>query len=192
MSIPRRKPLDKLFGLVELGADHAASRYHQQHGFEPSHDDLQPSGNLATTTPVPPAPPNGAIPLRILVNIAKPFASANTSGGILRRTLNCLPFGALKVEVEEISVPFGVVVPDAGSVTVVGIPSTADTRVSLVVPDFLMSLTCECTENPCCLFHFFREVPRYGPEPLTAQLRKQQLRKRQVLQSAVLKLTFPA
>lgn len=46
-----------------------------------------PSGSLATTTPAPPAPPNGAIPLRIEVKMARPLASLMTAGGIFRSTL---------------------------------------------------------------------------------------------------------
>lgn len=45
-----------------------------------------PSGSLATTTPAPPAPPNGAIPDLIEVKMARPFALAMTAGGILRIT----------------------------------------------------------------------------------------------------------
>lgn len=130
------------------------------------------------------------MPLRILVNIAKPLASANTSGGIFRKTLNCLPFGALKVEVDAIAVPFGVVVPDAGSVTVVGIPSTTDKRLSFMVLKFRMLLTGKSTQNPCSLLHLFREVPRHGPEPLATQLHTQQLRKRQIFQFAASQAHF--
>jgi hypothetical protein len=53
-----------------------------------------------------------------------------TSGGILRNTLRCLPLGALKADVavegSSVMLPCGDAVPDTGSVTVVGIPSTAD------------------------------------------------------------------
>lgn len=46
--------------------------------------DHDPSSSLATTNPAPPAPPSGAMPLRIEVKIARPFAFAMTDEGILR------------------------------------------------------------------------------------------------------------
>lgn len=49
--------------------------------------DHEPSGRRPTTIPAPPAPPSGAIPLRMEVKIAKPSADASTEGGTLRSTL---------------------------------------------------------------------------------------------------------
>jgi hypothetical protein len=55
-------------------------------------DDSHPSGRRAKTRPVPPAPPNGAIPDLIAVKITIPLASFMTLGGIFLRTFTVFFF----------------------------------------------------------------------------------------------------
>lgn len=67
----RPKATHKLFGVVAEGADH------------------EPSSRRATITPAPPAPPKGAIPLRMLVKMTMPLACRMMAAGIFLMTFFC-------------------------------------------------------------------------------------------------------
>lgn len=49
----------------------------------------EPSSSFATTTPAPPAPPKGIIPLRIEVKMASPHESRMMRDGIFLNVLRC-------------------------------------------------------------------------------------------------------
>lgn len=102
-----------------------------------------PSGSLAMTTPAPPAPPNGANPVRIAVKMTSPFAFAIALGGIFRNTFLEFFFLSLDlifsvdvvVEAEERSVPLAEGVRDG--------VSEVDTGSSVTTPSTACQLLCE-------------------------------------------------
>lgn len=90
-SKPAIKPIAMLLGEMNEGADQPARRQGSVRSVElaqqwrhAGESDALPSSNLAKMTPVPPAPPKGAMPFRSDEKTTRPFAWRNTLAGILR------------------------------------------------------------------------------------------------------------
>ena len=121
-----------------------------------------PSGSLAMTIPAPPAPPNGAIPVRIDVKIANPLACWITLGGILRSTLRFLlvfffPLASTAPGLGEEALLSSVMTPSTGNQQECKRPMAE-------------GLTCECPQDPLGFLDLLDEVIRDRPKVLRTKL----------------------